>query len=459
LDWAVGEWIDAIGGRLVAGGRETRIAGVSTDSRTIGPGQLFVALIGPNFDAHNFTREAAEKGAAAVMLSKPEAAEGLPPGVAVIQVEDTLDGLDRLASAYRLKFDLPVAALSGSSGKTSTKEMLRLIIEPLGGLATGGNLNNRIGVPLTVFRLEPTHKMAVFELAMNVPGELGVLTDIVKPNIVALTNVGTAHVGNFESREALRRAKAELIVHAPDARAIFNADDFGAMWIAKEYCPDKEIVRFGIQEMAEYMATDIQVVEPLGYQFKILTPEDEEFPVTMRVFGRHNIHNALCATAIARALGIGMEDIVRGLEAFRAAPMRSEILELGRITIVADCYNANPDSVAAAIEALDEYAGKRRRVFLFADMLELGNDSEMLHREVGQQVASHNVQLFATMGEQAAWACWEAARMGVRAGHFANRDAAARALADELRPGDLLLVKGSRLMKLEDVIEKLKERL
>jgi len=446
-------------GRLTAGQSKTRIKGVSTDSRTVLPGQLFVALRGPNFDGHDFCAEAVAKGATALIVSRPDAAESLAQPVAAVAVEDTLTALGQLAAAYRARFSPIVAALSGSSGKTTTKEMLRALVEPLGGLATPGNFNNRIGVPLTVFCLEPNHTMAVFELAMNEPGELAALTEIVRPDIVALTNVGTAHLGNFNSYDDLKQAKAELIVHAPaTSRVVLNADCFGCSWIAERYCAGREVVTFGIEEPADFRAERITPLDPLGYRFDLITP-DGQATATLKTFGRYNVSNALCAAAIARLMGIDLEQLCGALESFRPLALRSEILEIGPVTVIADCYNANPDSVDAALRGLAEFAGERRRVFVLADMLELGDEAVMAHREIGQAVAEGGVDLFATTGEIAQWASWEAGRMAMRAGHFETKEELARALADELQPGDVVLVKGSRLMALEEVIERLKELL
>lgn len=459
MDWAVGEWIEAVGGRLIAGEADTRIFGVSTDSRTLEPGRLFVALKGPNFDGHDFCGEAVKKGAVAVMASDPAAVASLEPPVAAVLVEDTLTALGQLAGEYRSRFSPIVGALSGSSGKTTTKEMVRAIIEPLGGMVSPGNFNNRIGVPLAIFGLEPAHNLALFELAMNQPGELAALTKIVRPHLVALTNVGTAHSGNFASPDDLRRAKAELIIHSgEDCDVILNADCYGSMWIGEQFCADRKGVTFGIEAPAIIRAEQIAPLDPLGHRFDLVV-DDDRIAVAIHTIGRHNIMNALCAASIALVMGAEMEAVRDGLATFRPVPMRSEILEIGRVTVIADYYNANPDSMEAALEALSEFAGNRRKVVLFADMLELGDDAEMAHRQVGQAAADHGVDLFATTGELAQWASWEAGRMMIRAGHFDTKEEAVDALVEELGRGDVLLVKGSRLMGLEDVIERLKERL
>lgn len=459
MNWTIADWIEAVGGELMSGDADTRIAGVSTDSRTLEAGQLFVALHGPNFDGHNYLEQAVEKGAVAAIVSNPEAAEKVRKSTAVVKVDETLKALGRLATAYRARFDIPVAALSGSSGKTTTKEILRSIVEPAGGLVTRGNFNNRIGVPLTVFRLEPEHTMAVFELAMNHSGELAELTEIVKPETVALTNVGTAHIGNFASIEALRDAKGELIDHSrEDAAIVINADCFGSIETVRKFAGDRPVVTFAIEQPAGVRAENIQAIDPIGYRFDMVMPDARE-TVELHAFGKHNIENALCAATMARLLEIEMDRICEGIESFRPAAMRSEIIQVGKITIIADCYNANPDSVEAAIQALSEYPAQRRRVFLFSDMLEMGDEADMAHRQVGQAVAESRIDLFATTGDLARWASWEAARMGVHVGHFQTKEDAAQALADELKRGDVLLVKGSRLMQLEDVIERLKELL
>lgn len=462
MDWPIKDWIEAVGGRLMAGSLETHIGGVSTDTRTLSASQMFVALRGPNFDGHDFCGDAIAKGAVALMISqrKGEACAALvEKPVAIVAVEDTLTALGQLAAAYRSRFSPMVAALSGSSGKTSTKEMLRAMIEPHGGLVSSGNLNNRIGVPLSVFRLEPSHTVAVFELAMNQPGELADLTKIVHPEIVALTNVGSAHVGNFASIDELRTTKAELIVQAPEgAVVVLNADCYGSRWIAERFCVGRDIAWFGIEEPAHFRAEEIKPAPPLGYSFDLITPESK-VNVTLKAFGRHNISNALCAAALAYLLEVDLDQIYAGIEAFRAAAMRSEIIEVGRVTIIADCYNANPDSVEGALAGLSEFAGSRRRIVVLGDMLELGNEAPMAHRIIGQEVAERGVELFATTGELAGWASWEASRMGVRAAHFETKEQLVEALVKEIRAGDVILVKGSRLMALEEVVRRLQETL
>ncbi len=459
MEWAIKDWIHAVHGQLVTGSPETVIAGVSTDSRTLEKGQMFVALRGPNFDGHQFCADAVKRGAAAVMIAQIEAVGTLPEFVPVILVEDTLAALGRLASAWRSRFEPMVAALSGSSGKTSTKDMLRAMIAPDEGLVTAGNLNNLIGVPLTVFGLRESHRVAVFELAMNQPGELAQLTKIVNPEIVALTNVGSAHVGNFGSLEDLRRAKAELIVHARrDAVIVLNSDCYGCRWIAEQFCAGRDIGWFGIEEPAHFRAEQIRPNPPLGYTFDLITPESKT-TLTLTAFGRHNISNALCAATLGYLLELDLDKIYAGIEAFRPAPLRSEVIELGKIAIIADCYNANPDSVEAALAGLTDYAGKRRRIVILGDMLELGDDAPMAHRIVGQEVAERGIELFATTGDLAQWASWEAGRMGVRSGHFETKEELVRAVVEEIRPGDVILVKGSRRMAMEDVVEALKARL
>jgi UDP-N-acetylmuramoyl-tripeptide--D-alanyl-D-alanine ligase len=276
---------------------------------------------------------------------------------------------------------------------------------------------------------------------------------------VALTNVGSAHRGNFASLDELWTAKAELIVHAPkEAVVVLNADCYGCGWIAERFCEGRDVATFGLVEPAHFRAEQIEPVSPLGYRFDLIHPEGRQ-TVTLCAFGRHNISNALCAAAVGYLLEIPLEQIWAGIEAFRAAAMRSEVIEVGRVTIIADCYNANPDSVEAALAGLAEFAGSRRRIFVFADMLELGDDAPMDHRIVGQQVAEQAIALFATTGEMAQWASWEAGRMFVRAGHFDSREHLVNALLEEIRPGDVILVKGSRLMALEEVVERLKEKL
>jgi UDP-N-acetylmuramoyl-tripeptide--D-alanyl-D-alanine ligase len=438
------------------------VTGVSTDTRSIAPGDCFVALRGDNFDGHHFIPQAIEAGARIVVCDHTDSDPNESGEVTMLVVPDTLFALGEIARLWRFEnHHVPTAAIVGSNGKTTTKEMMAAL---LGGgrelLVTEGNLNNLVGVPRMVFGLRPDHRVAVLEAGMNQAGELGRLVGIIQPQCVALTNISNAHVGNFGSQEALYRAKCEALESAPaDALLVMNADDKLSRRARVEFARGRRCITFGMDESADVRATDVVALQPYGYAFRLHLPEDEAAgrQVELRVFGRHNISNALCAAATAQALGAAPADIAPRLGGFSAGLNRSEVEDMGGWHLVKDYYNASPAAVENALRSLQDFHVSGRRYAVLADMLELGDMEHDFHAHIGAVAAASGLDMLLTVGERAKIIHETATKAGLSAQHFADAAIAAEHLRGLLQTGDLLLVKGSRLMKLERIYDLLKE--
>ena len=451
--------LKATGGELIAPASK-RFSGVSTDTRTVDKGQLFVALKGDRFDAHDFLTDAFQRGASGVVVEKGRAADVvIPAGKAVIAVTDTLRALQDIAAYHRRSMEgLVVVGVTGTNGKTTTKEMLASILSVKGPVhKTTGNLNNEIGVPLTLLGLKKEHWAAVVEMGMSGMGEIARLAEISAPVVGVITNIGPGHLEKLGSLEGVAKAKGELIdALPPDGKAALNLDDarLRDMIIRRR----DRTVTFGLRPGASVTATAI-VDTPSGVSFKLTAPGGS-VTVTLPVLGAHNVENALAASAAATALGFGVRDIKHGLERFSPAKMRMEVTEVSGAKVINDAYNANPASMAAALNALAAMR-EYRRVAVLGDMLELGGGAAKAHFEAGRLAGSEDLSLLILMGKNAP----DAARGAVEAGMderrvfvASNHEEAAGILADRLRQDDVVLVKGSRGMKMERVIEALKTR-
>ena len=436
------------GGRLTPAGADVTVTGISTDSRTLKPGELFIPLRGPNYDGHDFLLRALRNGAAACLSEEVVGAFPVP----LIQVEDTLKSLGDLAAARRREFSGPVIGLTGSTGKTSTKEMIARILGLTGpGLKTEGNFNNLIGLPLTLLRLTAEHRWVVLEMGMSARGEIARLTEIAEPFVGIVTNVGPAHLETLHNIEGVARAKGELFAGMKAGGiAILNADDERVARL-----PVANGVRrvfFGLDPSAEVRAEQVTTTRD-GIRFELCLGE-KRYPVRMEVAGRHNVQNALAAAAAANALEVPGELIAQGLEDFRPSPGRMELVEIENdILILEDSYNANPLSVRAALATLDELGGEGRRVAVLGDMLELGKNTGELHREVGE-LAGHRVDLLVLLGEQAGEVARGARQSGLTEEFIvvvASHEEAIGVLRERLQSGDRVLIKGSRGMKMEKI--------
>jgi UDP-N-acetylmuramoyl-tripeptide--D-alanyl-D-alanine ligase len=434
------------GGELI--GADRAFSGVSTDTRTLKPGELFVALRGPRFNANDFIVAAEAAGAAGAIVDTR-----VDRPLAQVLVGDTQEALSKSSAAWRAQFTLPVVGVAGSNGKTTVKEMTGAILARAGAtLATRGSLNNHIGVPLTLHRLETSHRFAVIEIGTNHPGEVAALCKLARPTVGLITNAGAEHLEGFGSIEGAARAEGEMIAGLDAAHtAIINADDeFAPLWRGMTRA---RVVTFGLSAPADYSASDIHTaIDGEGFvtRFKLLSPLGAT-PVELHLAGQHNVANALCAAAAACTAGASLEDVRLGLATMRPVPGRLQFKTApSGAWIVDDSYNANPSSMKAGIEVLANVDA--RRWLVMGDMGELGDHGVESHGEIGRFARNHRIdRLFAT-GTLSALAV-EA--FGSGGEWFSDTEAMARAVNAELTREVCVLVKGSRSNRLERVVEAL----
>ena len=422
-------------------GTDTEFTGVSTDTRTLKHGDLFVALVGPNFDGHSFVNEAAGKGAVGALVSRALAAD-----VSAVQVADTRLGLGQLAAHWRRQFQIPVIAVTGSNGKTTVKNMIAAILNVTGPvLATQGNLNNDIGVPLTLLRLKPGDLHAVIEMGMNHPGEIDYLTKLTHPTIALINNAAAAHLAGLGSVSAVARAKGEIYSGLDaDGIAVLNADDPHAdLW--RELAAPHRVITFGLDRPADVSAE--YELDAGGSTIHLKTPHGG-INMRLSLLGRHNVMNALAASSASLAAGVSLADIQTGLEKLRSVSGRLEVKHgLNGARILDDTYNANPGSLAAGVEVLKAASGER--VLVLGDMGELGEAARDIHRRVGLLAKSLGIERLYAVGELTPGAV-EA--FGKGAQHFTSHEALIENLRTCLHADMTVLVKGSRLMKMERVV-------
>ncbi len=441
------------GGTLSPADAGGEINGISTDSRTVKKGELFIPLRGPNFDGHDFLTLAVKSGAAACLSE--DVVNGLP--VPVIVVNNTLQALGDLAASVRDAFAGPVVAVTGSSGKTTTKEMLAGILSLQSpGLLTEGNFNNLIGLPLTLFRCRDDYQWMVLEMGMSARGEIARLSEIGSPSVGIITNIGAAHLETLHGLEGVARAKGELFEALPQGGyAIVNADD--------EYVANLPVanqvtrVLYGCSSDAEIRAESV-IARGSGVIFRLITP-DGNWPVQLKIAGRHNVSNALAAAAAAHVLGVDGRTIVRGLEQFQPCCGRMETISLGcDVLLLEDSYNANPLSVKAALQTLSEMNGMGRHIAVLGDMLELGDKSSELHAEVGRQAADLTdiLVVMGAMNDAVAAGFLEKGGSSDNLHAVDTHEEAINLLRDMIQPGDRVLVKGSRGMRMEKISKALR---
>ncbi len=436
------------------------MAGVSTDTRTIAPGSLFVALRGERFDGHAFLPAAAGAGAAAAVVSSEAAA---PAGLPRLLVEDTLRALGAVAHHHRRRFTLPVVGVTGSNGKTTTREMIAAILAERGPvLRTEGNLNNEVGVPLTLLGLTGQHLAAVIEMGMSHPGEIARLTALAAPQVGVVTNAAAAHLEGLGSIDGVADAKAELYAGLPPGGvAVVNADD--ARMLGRARASGRRLLTFAVgrQRRGDVAVLEVLSQDADGMRF-LLGVGNRELQVKLPLVGAHNATNAAAAACAAIALGCSDQEIVRGLAGVRPVGRRLRLERLpGGLLLLDDCYNANPLSMVAALRTLAELARSERGRALAAlgDMLELGPGEAELHREVGAEAARLPVARLFGFGPRSRETLTGALAAGLPADRtFHGEDVAALAAAvrSAAAPGDVLLVKGSRGMKLERLVEALR---
>lgn len=443
IHWRLSEIASCAYGQLL--GEDCEFSSVSTDTRTLQTGALFVALSGPNFDGHDFAAAAAERGAVAALVDRPLSVE-----VAQVVVADPLAALSAFAREWRRQFQIPVIGVTGSNGKTTTKELIGAILSRLGPtLVTRGNLNNHIGVPLTLLQLNALHRYAVIEMGANHQGEIAHLANIAEPTVGIVTNAGAAHLEGFGSLEGVATGKGELFRALPaDGVAVINADDaFASMW--REAAAAERLLTFGFEQPADFMAHKVQShSDATGFRidFDLVTPSGTR-AATLNLAGLHNLRNALGAAAAACAAGADLDDVVTGLAAVKSVAGRLELKPaINGAFVVDDSYNANPSSLKAGLDAFRSFTGARWLVL--GEMKELGDSSDELHAEVGRYARQAGVERVLAVGERARYAV-EA--FGEGAEWFTDVDALIQAAQSSLRSGVAVLIKGSRANRLERV--------
>lgn len=452
--------IDQCNGNLIIGDINKECIDFSTDTRKIKSGDVYIGLKGEKFDGSKFYQQALEAGASVCILQNIEIdnkTKNTYSDRTIIIVEDTLKALQKIAKYKRSKYDIPVIAITGSVGKTSTKDIIASVVSTkYNVLKTEGNFNNHIGVPLTVLRLKK-HDAMVVEMGMNNLGEISLLTDIAKPTIAVITNVGTAHIGNLESRENILKAKLEILEGlSKDGTLIINNDnDMLHMWNEKNKI--YKVLDFGIENNSKLMAKDI-AIDSTYSKYKIVEDNKEfniEVPIASKVF----IYNSLSAICVGKLLNIDMNKIIEGIKNFELTKNRMEIKSINGITIINDCYNANFDSMKASIESLAKMDGNRK-IAILGDMLELGEFSKKLHSDIGEEVYNNNIDILFIVGEESKNIAESAKKKGMKKNNIFvlnNNEEVINLIAKIKEKGDCILIKASNGMHFKEIVDGLKD--
>lgn len=457
-----GEIASACGGVVAAGEAGQAIGRVSIDTRTLAAGDLFAAIRGERFDGHAFLADAVAGGAAALLVERAGRwrVPPLPQEVVLIEVDDTVAGLQAAARDVRRRSGARLVAITGSAGKTTTKEITaEFLASRFRVFRNKGNLNNHIGLPLSLLELRARPEVAVVELGMNHPGEIRTLVGIAEPEVRVWTNVGDAHMGFFASADAIADAKAEILESAaPDHVLVANADDARVMARAARF-PGRTLT-FGIDAPADVRAEHVRLRGLDGAAATLRTPAGQA-PLDTPLLGRANLSNILAAAAVAHHFGIPPSECAARAAALQPAAHRGELLRLpGGLTIIDDSYNSSPAALKRALETVKAASGSARKAAVLGEMLELGGHAERLHRECGEAAADAGLDLLVTVGGAPAAALADAAvARGMapsRVVHVPASDEAARVAVERMRPGDLVLVKGSRGVRTDAVVERLK---
>lgn len=448
----------ACGGRYIGteAEKKTEVLGVVIDSRQVESGYLFVAIPGEKVDGHKFIPDVFAKGAAAV-LSEQQLEDPAGP---YILVESTTKALRNLAEYYRKSLDIKVVGITGSVGKTSTKEMIASVLsEKYRVLKTEGNYNNEIGLPLTIFKIRAEHEVAVLEMGISEFGEMHRLATMANPDICVITNIGLCHLENLKTRDGILKAKTESFAHLKkDGIAILNGDDDKLSTIRQ--VGDKEPVFYGMEEKMEYRedakksvyATGVENLGLYGMQARIHTPEGER-DVRIPIPGEHNVYNALAATAVGLSLGLSLDQISSGILKAKTIGGRTNLLNTGSMTVIDDCYNANPVSMKASIDVLATAEG--RKIAVLGDMGELGENEKKLHYEVGEYLAKKEIDVLFCAGElseEIAKAAQKESKT-CEVYYFKTRDALLEQLLPFLKKGDTVLVKASHFMEYPKIVK------
>ena len=458
------ELIKAVSGKVIQGDQDCLISRISIDSRTLIPGDLFFAIVGSNFDGHDFIIEAFGKGAVGAVVCKDASTlqqnEQIDKNKIIIEVKNTIFALQDWSKHYKDKFNTVNICVTGSNGKTTTKEIIAHILSqkfPL--LKTSGNYNNEIGIPLTLLQLNKSHKLLVAEMGMRGLGEINALTNFITPDLAVVTNIGEAHIGLLGSKDNIFKAKSELLQSLEkDGIAIINRDD---PYFSKtlEIVKNKKVYTFGVENMSDIMACNVRLVSNKGMRFTLVIQNDIRKEIYFPLLGRYNIYNALAATAVAFALGTELDLIERGLSSFKQLDLHMQLSNFYQgIKILNDSYNASPLSVKSALETLIEVAQNSRKIAILGDMLELGEKSDFYHQEIGEKVAKLSIDILITVGSGGKIIAQSSKEKGMteeRVFSFEKNEKInlAKKLLSLTKPGDFILLKGSREMKMEEILE------
>jgi UDP-N-acetylmuramoyl-tripeptide--D-alanyl-D-alanine ligase len=447
--WRIAEFV----GAKIQGDPDAVAMGYSIDSRTLNPGDLFIAIAGERFDGHNYVEAALEKGAVGAVVQAGKPVKGDPRRL--LTVDDTVKALQALGAAARRLWGKPLLAVTGSAGKTTTKEILAHILATrFRVMKSSGNLNNHIGLPLQLLKLESEHDLAVVEMGMNHAGEIRALGELAHHNLAVVTAVAPVHLEFFASLKEIARAKYEIIetLH-PGGVAVLNADDEYVSQFGRDF--KGKVVTFGIRRAADVKAQNIRLNGAEGSSFELVAGSLRE-PVIFPLVGEHNISNALAAAAAAMDRGITPSQAAAALSSIRPPEKRGQILEIRGATIINDCYNSNPRALAAMVDTLASMKAERR-ILVAGEMLELGATAEALHRESGLHAAEKKIDLVIGVRGLARSLAEAACGAGTQAQFVETAEQAGEWLARNLRPGDAVLLKASRGVKLERALEMLQE--
>ena len=448
LELSIKKIAEAVGGKLYGPGDEM-ISAVSTDTRTIKKGCLFIAIVGEKFDGHQFISKAFEQGAAAVISRIP-----VDTDRPVILVEDTRKAYGALAAYYRSLFPVFLVGVTGSVGKTSTKEMIYTVMsQKYHVLKTQGNFNNDIGLPKTLLEMDSGHTGAVIEMGMSALGEISYLSQIAKPNLGVITNIGVSHLENLGTRDNILKAKLEILDGMDDsAKLILNKDN--DKLASLENVMKDRIRYFGIENPADVTAEEI-CQQGNSTVFTVVY-EGRRYPAKIPAIGIHNVYNALAGFLVGIEIGLTPHEIIASYENYQNSGMRQNVTEYDGIKVIADCYNASPDSMKAAIEVISHVECTGKRIAVLGDMLELGQLSAQFHKEVGKMVANSKIDLLLCYGTEALHICEGAKQAGFgEVFHFHSKENMVSYIKSVLQKGDAIIFKASRGVCLEEVMEKL----
>jgi len=451
-NYTIGNIIKATGGHLKKGSSDTKVTDISTDTRTIKEGDIFVALIGDQFDGHDFIAQAIEKNIMGVVVSHEFGGMDESNNLNIIMVKDTTQALGDIAKDYGNRFSIPIIGVTGSNGKTTTKDMASAVLSAkFSVLKNEGNLNNTIGLPLTIFRLSRAHELAILEMGINLPGEMARLVEIAQPDIAIITNISPTHLEFLGSIEGVANEKG-ILAKSADA-LIINMDD---PHVVKMADGKDKIISYGIDNPADVTASDIKLDQEGRPEFTVKA-KGEEARIKLPIVGKHNVYNGLRAISAGMLFEIELGMIKKSLESYQPMSMRMQRMVVKGVTVINDTYNSNPMSMMAAIDLLKYLKSDGKKVLVVGDMLELGKEGNRLHAEMGEYIGkSGSAEMLITMGEKAARIAESAISSGMSKDQVIVCQTSSEVtdhLSRILKSGDVALIKGSRGMKMEQVIK------